>query len=62
VNRLEKTKECARCGRRLKSPKAVEMGYGPVCWAKTQAEIELALEEAQKEKRPNLGVGAESGK
>ena len=30
--------ECARCGRTLKSPKAREVGYGAVCWAKIQAE------------------------
>ena len=33
------TNTCARCGRRLKSPKARELGYGMVCWRKIQGEI-----------------------
>jgi len=29
---------CLRCGRKLTNPTAVELGYGPVCYAKLQQE------------------------
>lgn len=32
------TGTCARCGRGLKDPESVERGFGPVCWARVQAE------------------------
>lgn len=31
---------CGRCKRELKNPIYVALGYGPVCWAKIQAERE----------------------
>lgn len=33
---------CRRCGRKLRSPKAVEAGIGPVCARKERSEIALA--------------------
>jgi hypothetical protein len=51
VNGVEETKECARCGRRLKSPKAKALGYGMICWQKIQAEqADQAATEQKKEK------------
>lgn len=29
---------CKRCNRKLRSPKAIELGMGEVCWRKYQAE------------------------
>ena len=29
---------CKRCGRKLKSPSAIELGMGKVCWNKYQSE------------------------
>lgn len=29
-----KATECGRCGRKLKTHKSIEQGYGPVCWRK----------------------------
>ena len=37
MNELKQT-TCKRCGRRLKSPQAIEIGMGVVCWRKFQAE------------------------
>ncbi|WP_145099193.1 DUF6011 domain-containing protein [Sporomusa sp. KB1] len=28
---------CKRCNRTLKDPLSIERGYGPVCWAESQA-------------------------
>ena len=28
--------KCLRCGRRLKSEQSRELGYGQICWEKTQ--------------------------
>jgi hypothetical protein len=39
--------ECGRCGRELKDKASIKRGFGPVCWAKVQAEEANA--EAQKE-------------
>lgn len=47
---MEDSKECARCGRRLKNEKAKQLGYGTVCWRKVQAEKAIAAEEQQEEK------------
>lgn len=30
--------KCARCNRALKDPESIERGFGPICWAKVQAE------------------------
>lgn len=29
---------CRRCGRKLRSPEAIEIGMGPTCWRKWQNE------------------------
>ncbi|HML33815.1 DUF6011 domain-containing protein [Sporomusa sphaeroides] len=29
--------KCGRCRRTLKDPLSVQRGYGPVCWAESQA-------------------------
>ena len=29
---------CLRCGRKLKNPTALSLGYGPICYAKLQQE------------------------
>lgn len=31
--------KCARCNRGLKDPTSIQRGFGPVCWAKAQADI-----------------------
>lgn len=36
-------KYCKRCGRRLKSPEAIEKGYGKICLKKAQTETGKAL-------------------
>jgi DNA-directed RNA polymerase subunit RPC12/RpoP len=33
INELEQT-TCKRCGRKLKNPKAIELGMGATCWKK----------------------------
>lgn len=33
INELEQT-ICKRCGRKLKNPKAIELGMGATCWKK----------------------------
>ena len=35
---LVKQTTCKRCGRRLKSTKAIELGMGAICWKKYQNE------------------------
>ena len=30
--------KCARCNRGLKDPTSIQRGFGPVCWAKAQAD------------------------
>lgn len=42
--------ECARCGRKLKSAKAIEAGMGKVCKRKSQEEKE-EREQQQAEQR-----------
>lgn len=37
INELEQT-ICKRCGRKLKNPKAIELGMGATCWKKFMAE------------------------
>lgn len=37
MNELNQT-TCKRCGRKLKSEKAIEIGMGAICWKKYQAE------------------------
>lgn len=37
MNKLNQT-TCKRCGRKLKSGKAIEIGMGSICWKKYQAE------------------------
>ncbi len=32
----ERIIRCLRCRRKLKSPISIQIGYGPVCWAKTR--------------------------
>ena len=41
-----KIETCTRCGRKLKTVKSIEIGFGPVCYKKYQAE--LAEEEFRK--------------
>jgi len=31
---------CLRCKRGLTDPESIKRGFGPVCWAKVQAEME----------------------
>ena len=37
MNKLEQT-TCKRCGRKLKTRKAIEIGMGDVCWRKYKNE------------------------
>ena len=37
MNELNQT-TCKRCGRKLKSGKAIEIGMGAICWKKYQQE------------------------
>lgn len=37
MNDLKQT-TCKRCGRKLKNPKAIEIGMGETCWRKYQKE------------------------
>lgn len=37
MNDLKQT-TCKRCGRKLKSTKAIELGMGEICWKKYQKE------------------------
>lgn len=32
--------ECARCNRGLSDPVSIQRGFGPICWAKHQKELE----------------------
>lgn len=43
------TGECLRCGRKLKNPKAIKLGYGRCCYRKVMAENKFsqAAKEAQ---------------
>lgn len=36
---MDKTEICKRCGRKLKTTKSIEQGFGPVCFKKHQREI-----------------------
>lgn len=38
---------CTRCKRALKDPASVQRGYGPICWAKHQADIEKEEKEME---------------
>ncbi len=38
---------CERCGRKLRSEKSRELGFGPVCYAKEQAEKTLVQDEPE---------------
>lgn len=38
--------ECGRCGRKLKTQKSIDDGYGPVCKRK-QAEVDAEFERIQ---------------
>lgn len=33
--------ECSLCSRKLKDPKSIERGYGPVCWNKVSGIIKV---------------------
>lgn len=35
---------CGRCGRRLKDPVSIKIGYGPVCRAEMGIEVERKLD------------------
>jgi hypothetical protein len=37
MNELEQT-TCKRCGRKLRNPKAIELGMGATCWKKFMEE------------------------
>ena len=37
MNDMKQT-TCKRCGRKLRSPEAIELGMGAVCWKKYQSE------------------------
>ena len=37
MNSMKQT-TCKRCGRKLRSPEAIELGMGAVCWKKYQSE------------------------
>lgn len=40
--------ECATCGRKLKSKKSMDVGFGPVCYQKyLQAQAEIGFAEDQ---------------
>lgn len=45
---------CGRCGRRLKNPAYIEIGYGKTCAAK------LGIAIPSKRKRPNAGADEQS--
>lgn len=36
-------KRCLRCGRKLKTPEAQELGYGKICWEKHQKDTQTLL-------------------
>jgi len=39
---------CGRCGRKLKTKKSIEVGYGPICYQKQlQAEADAEFEKNQ---------------
>ena len=47
---------CGRCGRKLKTRKSMEQGFGPVCYRKHLADIELAqmtIEDVEKNEPDN---------
>lgn len=53
IERMEKDHEfCLRCGRKLKNPKAREIGYGAVCEKKLKTESSKKLFQNQNEKLP----------
>lgn len=37
--------KCARCKRVLTDPESIDRGFGPICWAKVQAERKTNKEE-----------------
>ena len=37
MNEIKQT-TCKRCGRKLRSPEAIELGMGAICWKKYQQE------------------------
>jgi len=45
--------KCARCGRALKSPQSRQRCFGPVCYAKVQAEVERTKREEEREEEPS---------
>lgn len=55
---MEKHEQCQRCGRKLKTEKSQELGFGSVCFAKDQAEksvqkrVKAELDEPELEDAP----------
>lgn len=36
---IRKSNLCRRCGRKLKNPKSIELGFGNICYKKFMAEL-----------------------
>lgn len=39
--------KCLRCNRPLKDPESVKRGYGPICWAMVQPELENEMDKTE---------------
>lgn len=46
---------CSICGRKLRNPKSIELGYGPVCYGKVSGSSKAA-KKAGRLKKSNLGT------
>lgn len=44
---LDKIETCTRCGRKLKTSKSIEVGFGPVCYKKHLQEEAAEFERNQ---------------
>lgn len=45
---------CGRCGRRLKDPESIKIGYGPVCRAELGIEMERKTDRKSNRSLPQL--------